>query len=157
MQTQVTEKVSQGLSGFMRETKEFLILDNLVHYSEIVLLQKCYKELNIISFCVTRRFATEQRDFPLTYKKISFKKIIFQKLSILKTDSHAEKWGLSTKLSSPVSYVSYKGKLQVINNTYIVPLVFVITWTCQPIHLAPEKQHLVPQSSSPSWRILRLD
>ena len=34
----VTEKVSQGLSGFMRETKEFLILDNLVHYSKIVLL-----------------------------------------------------------------------------------------------------------------------
>ena len=31
-----------------------------------------------------------------------------------------------------------------INNTYLGPLVSVITWTCQPIHLAPEKQHLEP-------------
>ena len=152
MQTQVTEKVSQGLSGFMRETKEFLILDNLVHYSKIVLLQKCYKELNIISFCVTRRFATEQRDFPLPIKTFLSRRLFLSETEDFK-DRHDEERGLS----SLVSYVSYKGKLQVINNTYIVPLVFVITWTCQPIHLAPEKQHLVPQSSSPSWRILRLD
>ena len=42
-----------------------------------------------------------------------------------------------------VKNVVYKGKLKVIYNSYKVALVFVITWTCQPIHLAPEKQHLV--------------
>ena len=55
--------------------------------------------------------------FSITYKKISFKKIIFVR-NLGFQDRHDEELGLS----SLVSYVSYKGKLQVINNTYIATI-----------------------------------